>query len=68
MKGYLYNILDECLEELYWSEEEINPELLKIEYYLYMKEDDDLEFEEWWNQDDNKKTKIHRVFIEEVYL
>ena len=70
MKGYLYNLLGEGIEELYWSEEELNVDNLKAEYRLFELDvfSNEGDFEDWWNQDDNKKIKIHRVFLEEVYI
>jgi len=69
MKGYLYNIMGKGIEELYWSEKEIEEYLLKeawknwesSEYY------DDMEFEEFWNIG-TSQIKIERIYLEEIYV
>lgn len=72
MKGYLYQFKDVDIDEeyLFWSEEEINSELLKTEYFLYLSDDridqDEMDFEEWCKT--NSNLKIERVFLEEIYV
>lgn len=70
MTGYLYNILGDGVEELYYSDIELNTDDLKAEYQSFELDifSDEGDFEEWWNQDNNKKTKIRRVFLEEIYV
>lgn len=69
MKGYLYNILGDGVEELYWSEKEIENEILKTAYLWFDEEyevHDWEHFEEFWNS--RNEIKIERVFLEEVYI
>lgn len=69
MKGYLYNILgDGGVEELYWSEKELNLEKIRTEYKSFEEDifSDERDFEEWWNK--IYPIKIERVFLEDVYV
>ena len=69
MEGYLYQILGDNVEYLYWSEQEIDLDKLKIEYLLYEKNtncEEDLEFEEYYNA--LYTNKIERVFVDNIYI
>jgi hypothetical protein len=72
MDGYIYNILGEGVEELYWCEKEIEIEIIKTAYknWTEIEEDengDKLDFDDWWSEK-NPEFYIHRIFLEEVYI
>ncbi len=67
MEGYLTQLLGENVEELYWSPEQIDEQLLKAGYKDFENQEDVEDFEEWWNNN-LKNTEIERVFVDEIYI
>ena len=68
MQGYLYNILGDGIEELYWSPEEIDNKTIQVEYEIYISDvfSDEYGFEDWIK--DRTNLKLERVFLEEIYV
>lgn len=69
MGGWLYNILGDGVEELYWAEKEVDEDVLKEVYRNWEDSDvyDEMEFEDWWNEK-YPDVYIHRVFLTEIYI
>jgi hypothetical protein len=80
--GNLYNILSDGTEELYWSEKEINEDVLAecyrnwedvlAECYRNWEESEFsdfnlVKFEEWWNEK-YPDVYIHRVYLNQIYI
>jgi hypothetical protein len=66
MKGYLKQIVDGELQELYWFPLDIEEEIIKQAYVEYINDGAYNEFDEWWNE--RNSYKIERVFVEEIYV
>ena len=68
MKGYLIQLIDEDDQYLYWSPVEIEEEIIKVAWsYWSISPFDDMEFEDWWNRE-NDDIQIERVFVTEIYV
>lgn len=69
MDGYLYQIIGDEVEELYWSSKELNEGSLR-DAYKEWEDSDNYEidcFEDWWNIG-TSNIKIERVFVEEIFI
>lgn len=67
MKGKLYQILGNGIEELYWSASNGQEDFIKDSYIEFQeKVNNEEEFEDWFNQ--CFKMQIERVFVEEIYI
>lgn len=67
MKGKLYQILGNGIEELYWSASNGQEDFIKDSYIEFQKKvNNEEEFEDWFNQ--CFKMQIERVFVEEIYI
>ena len=71
MKGYIYQIIEIDYELLYWSSKELNEEQLGDTYLTFIQSDEDViasGFESYWNQNNDNKVKIERIFVNEIYV
>lgn len=67
MEGYLFNILSDGIEELYWSFNPIPEKQLKVAYRDFLNSDIDYDdFENYYNG--IYSNKIERVYINEIYI
>ena len=67
MKGTLYQILGNGIEELYWSISKGQEDFIRDSYKIFQeKMDDEEDFEDWFNK--CYEMQIDRVFVEEIYV
>lgn len=67
MKGYLYNIIDDYGEYLYWSIDEVEDKIEKsYKDYLENANQEESTFEEWFNN--NFVAQIERVFLTNIFV
>jgi len=67
MKGTLYQILGNGIEELYWSTSKGQEDFIKDSYKEFQEKiNDDEEFEDWFNK--SYEMQIERIFVEEIYV
>ena len=67
MKGTLYQILGNGIEELYWSATNGQEDFIRDSYKEYQeKVDNDEDFEDWFNK--CFEISIERIFVEEIYV
>ncbi len=67
MKGNLYIIFGDNIEETYWSLDCNLYKKIKDSYQDYLKNCiDEKSFEEWFNY--NHVSQIERVFLKEIYI
>jgi len=66
MKGYLYQIFGEGIEELLWFPVQVSTDVIKEAYSKFESSDYD-DFEEWWAEI-YSPLQMTRVFVEEVYI
>jgi len=67
MKGTLYQILGNGIEELYWSTSKGQEDFIRDSYKKFKEEvDDDEKFEDWFNK--SYEMQISRVFVAEIYV
>ena len=66
MKGYLYQLFGEGIEELYWFPIQISEDNIKEAYRQFEQSESD-DFEEFWYEN-FPDLEMERVFVEEVYV
>ena len=67
MKGTLYHILGNGIEEIYWSASKGQEDFIKDSYKEFQEKiDNGEEFEDWFNK--SYEMQIQRIFVEEIYV